>query len=113
VLVAWSDPSEFPGLAGEVAGCRCRKLDRPLQPGPSVDERPPRSAVAEAAQGQFLRDNPGYLNLTSACVSSYWACYYRGNYPNTSKPSRIDYPGFQLIKTFLAVASDATPIAEG
>ena len=42
----------------------------------------------------FVAANPGFLDLTSSRVVSYWNCYYRFEYPQLS-----EYPGFQLISS--------------
>jgi hypothetical protein len=42
-----------------------------------------------------LAENLGYFDLTRQRAASYWACYYRWNYP-----AWTDYPGQQLLAKF-------------
>jgi hypothetical protein len=58
------------------------------------------------AYSQFVRANPGFVDLTAARVASYWNCYYRFDYPKTKRlrPNKSDYPGFQLIELLRSIA---------
>ena len=47
---------------------------------------------------QFIRDNPGFYQLTRDRVTSYWNCYYR-------QFQRSDYVGFKLLRELEAMRS--------
>jgi hypothetical protein len=51
-----------------------------------------------ALYGRFAADNPAFIDLTAARVTSYWDEYYRrGGHPKKRYRSVTDYPGRQLI----------------
>lgn len=49
----------------------------------------------------FIRQNPAFYNRTRSRVSSYWDCYYRGQFPEkpggVKIPEKQRYIGFQLL----------------
>jgi hypothetical protein len=51
------------------------------------------AGLDRAVYAQFLRDNPGFLQLTEQRIVSYWDCYYRSQ-------RRDDYVGFKLLAFF-------------
>jgi hypothetical protein len=50
-------------------------------------------SVDSSTYGEFLMENPEFMNLVEQRVISYWDCYYR------TRP-REEYVGFQLISSF-------------
>ncbi|NUQ10889.1 MAG: hypothetical protein HUU26_00985 [Gemmatimonadaceae bacterium] len=51
--------------------------------------------------GDFVRENPAFLDLTSRRVTSYWDCYHRWRYPKQE-----DFPGSVLVAGLLAAGLD-------
>jgi hypothetical protein len=45
--------------------------------------------------GNFINNNRDYYFITKQRVMSYWACYYRGTFPNIN-----DYVGYKIVKHF-------------
>lgn len=57
--------------------------------------------IDPAVLGGFLVENPAYLALTEARVTSYWNAYYRADFGRADREwrgfTRKDYVGFRLI----------------
>lgn len=49
----------------------------------------------------FVRQNPEFMALTRARVTSYWDCYYRRG---SRGFARADYPGFRVLEVLEALA---------
>jgi hypothetical protein len=62
-------------------------------------------STRSSVYGRFLKENPAFLDLTAARVTSYWACYYRSRYLKRAEhPNWTDYPGFQLVDSLRLAA---------
>ena len=74
-----------------------------------------------ALYGRFAADNPAFIDLTAARVTSYWNEYYRrwnkyyrpgGHHPKRYR-SAADYPGRPLIDAVRAAGREHTTAVEG
>ncbi len=50
---------------------------------------------------EFLRNNPGFLDLMGQRIASYWNCYYRNKRPE-------EYVGFKILEFFRALEPAAS-----
>lgn len=65
----------------------------------SDPDDPRRSSYA-----RFEQENPAFMQLTAARVTSYWNCYYRARFPDRAqRPNRADYPGYQALDILRSV----------
>jgi hypothetical protein len=51
--------------------------------------------------GRFVADNPDFITLTRQRAASYWDCYYRRRYPESSR-----YPAAQVLASLRSAATD-------
>lgn len=61
-------------------------------------------ALDTAIYGEFIQNNPKFLDLTSQRVASYWNCYY----PNET---RQEYVGYKILEFFRGLRHSAGTIA--
>ena len=53
--------------------------------------------IPDTMWGEFLRENPRWLDLMECHCISYWDCYYRHRL-YSAFTNRNDYPGLQVVK---------------
>lgn len=66
-----------------------------------IDSR--RDVLDHTQYREFVIENAAFLRLTKQRAVSYWACYYRRQFPR-----KEDYPGFRLI-----CALESAPLGRG